>query len=163
MHENWKSTNILETLEKQAARRSLKDLTIACTLALTNEEFKEHCEKVLAMPGAKLLFGGEKLTDHKIPACYGCYKPTAIYVPLKNFEDPHKFEILTTELFGPFQIVTDYLDSEVDVVLEICERMHHHLTAAVVSNDPLFLDRILGSTVNGTTYCGLRGRTTGSP
>lgn len=41
--------------------------------------------------------------------------------------------------------------------------MSHHLTAAVVSNDPIFTEKILGSTVNGTTYHGLRARTTGAP
>jgi len=39
----------------------------------------------------------------------------------------------------------------------------HHLTAAVVSNDVLFNDRILGQTMNGTQYSGLRARTTGAP
>ncbi|KAM1186389.1 hypothetical protein ACFX2I_015476 [Malus domestica] len=41
--------------------------------------------------------------------------------------------------------------------------MHAHLTAAVVSNDPLFLQDVIGNTVNGTTYAGLRARTTGAP
>jgi 1-pyrroline-5-carboxylate dehydrogenase len=41
--------------------------------------------------------------------------------------------------------------------------MSHHLTAAVVSNDAIFVDNILGKTVNGTTYHGLRARTTGAP
>jgi hypothetical protein len=66
-------------------------------------------------------------------------------------------------LFGPFQIITTYNDSEIDLVLEALERMEHHLTAGVVSNDPIFLQKILGNTVNGTTYAGLRARTTGAP
>ena len=41
--------------------------------------------------------------------------------------------------------------------------MSHHLTAAVVSNDPRFQGRILKSTVNGTTYAGMKARTTGAP
>jgi 1-pyrroline-5-carboxylate dehydrogenase len=41
--------------------------------------------------------------------------------------------------------------------------MTHHLTAAVVSNDPVFTEKILGSTMNGTTYSGIRARTTGAP
>ena len=41
--------------------------------------------------------------------------------------------------------------------------MSHHLTAAVVSADILFQNRILAATVNGTTYCGMRARTTGAP
>lgn len=34
---------------------------------------------------------------------------------------------------------------------------------AVVSNDVRFQQHILGSTVNGTTYAGIRARTTGAP
>lgn len=41
--------------------------------------------------------------------------------------------------------------------------MKNNLTAGVVSNDPIFLDKVLGSTINGTTYAGLRARTTGAP
>ena len=33
----------------------------------------------------------------------------------------------------------------------------------MVSNDALSTDRILGKTVNGTTYHGMRARTTGAP
>jgi len=43
------------------------------------------------------------------------------------------------------------------------EEIPHHLTAACVSNDVLFTDKILANTVNGTTYHGMRGRTTGAP
>ena len=38
-----------------------------------------------------------------------------------------------------------------------------HLTAAVVSSDIEFQNKVLGATVNGTTYCGMRARTTGAP
>lgn len=41
--------------------------------------------------------------------------------------------------------------------------MSHHLTAAVVSNDPAFQHKILANSVNGTTYAGRRARTTGAP
>jgi 1-pyrroline-5-carboxylate dehydrogenase len=60
-------------------------------------------------------------------------------------------------------VVTDYRNGDVDTVTEILERMSHHLTAAVVSNDSVFTEKILGSTVNGTTYAGIRARTTGAP
>ena len=56
-----------------------------------------------------------------------------------------------------------YADSDLPDVLNILERMSHHLTAGVVSNDALFLKKVLGASVNGTTYCGRRGRTTGAP
>ena len=56
-----------------------------------------------------------------------------------------------------------YGDDDIDTVLGILERMSHHLTAAVVSADVLFQRRVLEATVNGTTYCGMRARTTGAP
>lgn len=84
-------------------------------------------------------------------------------MPLKHFRGNKKRKLLTTELFGPFQIVTEYGNNDEQKVLDILESCPHHLTAAVVSNDVLFTDRILGNSVNGTTYHGLRGRTTGAP
>jgi len=41
--------------------------------------------------------------------------------------------------------------------------MENHLTAAVVSNDSDFLSEVLGNTINGTQYAGIRARTTGAP
>jgi len=41
--------------------------------------------------------------------------------------------------------------------------MENHLTAGVVSNDIHFLNHVLGNTVNGVTYAGMRARTTGAP
>ena len=41
--------------------------------------------------------------------------------------------------------------------------MNQHLTAAIVSNDITFRNKILANTVNGTTYAGIRARTTGAP
>jgi 1-pyrroline-5-carboxylate dehydrogenase len=48
-------------------------------------------------------------------------------------------------------------------VIQILNNMKHNLTAGVVSNDPIFLDQVLGQTINGTTYAGIRARTTGAP
>lgn len=60
-------------------------------------------------------------------------------------------------------MIVDYKDNELDKVLALMERMDQHLTAAVVSNDVRFQSKVLGVTVNGTTYCGIRARTTGAP
>lgn len=49
------------------------------------------------------------------------------------------------------------------MVLGQLEKTNLHLTAGVVSNDPLFLNKVLAHTVNGTTYAGIRARTTGAP
>lgn len=35
--------------------------------------------------------------------------------------------------------MTEYTDSELPQVLEVLNRMENHLTAGVVSNDPLFM------------------------
>ena len=48
-------------------------------------------------------------------------------------------------------------------MLRMLERMDHHLTAGVVSNDLSFVNKVLGNTVNGTCYWGRRARTTGAP
>lgn len=118
---------------------------------------------MLELEGAELLFGGSPLRDHQIPSKYGAYEPTAIKVPIKHFRGKKKRDLLTTELFGPFQIVTEFANKDIEFLLEILEELPHHLTAACVSNDIHFTEQILGETVNGTTYHGLRARTTGAP
>ena len=90
-------------------------------------------------------------------------EPTAVFVPLDEMLKDEYFDVVTKEIFGPFQILTSYDDASLDKVLAALERMSHHLTAAVVSNDPRFQDRVLGATVNGTQYVGRRARTTGAP
>ncbi len=57
--------------------------------------------------------------------------------------------------------MTDYTD--IDSVLLALEKMNNHLTAAVVSNDQHFIQHVLANSVNGTTYAGIRARTTGAP
>jgi hypothetical protein len=100
--------------------------------------------------------------EHSIPACYGSWNPTAIKIPIKQLLLEQNFSLCTTEIFGGFQIIVDYNDDELPLVLEALERVDAHLTAAVVSNDVLFQNKVLAHTVNGTTYCGIRARTTGT-
>ena len=161
VHENW-ADKLLPKLGDLAARRSLDDLTVGPVLSWTNEQIKAHIDTVLAIEGTELLFGGKPLTDHTIPACFGAYEPTAIKIPIGAMQSGH-FDLLAKELFGPFQIVVTYGDDELDAVLALFEQMQNHLTAAVVSADILFQNKVLGATVNGTTYCGMRARTTGAP
>lgn len=101
--------------------------------------------------------------DHSIPKVYGAIEPTAVFVPLKELVKPENFELVTTEIFGPFQILTSYDDRHLHHVLDSLERMEAHLTAAVVSNDVHFQQKVLSQSVNGTTYSGIRARTTGAP
>jgi 1-pyrroline-5-carboxylate dehydrogenase len=121
-----------------------------------------HVEATSSITGARLLFGGKALTGHRIPKQYGAMQPTAVEVPVDSLLGEH-FELVTTELFGPFQLVVKYDDDNLDTVLKFLERMSQHLTAAVVSRDIGFQNRVLAATVNGTTYCGMRARTTGAP
>lgn len=163
MHENWEGTGLIDKMKANAAKRTLDDLTLGPVLTHTTQGIMDHINKLLKVPGAQLLFGGKELSNHNIPECYGAVEPTAIYVPLKEMLKDEYYDTCTTELFAPFQVVTKYAADEVDLVLEACERMSHHLTAAVVSNDAKFTNKVLANTVNGTTYAGIRARTTGAP
>ena len=161
VHDNW-TDGLLPKLQVLAARRSLQDLTIGPVLTWTNEQMQAHMDAILAVPGAELLFGGKPLEGHSIPSCYGAMEATAVRVPIAAVTGEH-FNLITTELFGPFQVIVSWDDSELPMVLDILERMSHHLTAAVVSKDVNFQNAVLGATVNGTTYTGIRARTTGAP
>jgi len=163
MHENWAKAGLEAELAKRASTRNLEDLTIGPVLSWTTEAMLDHAKKLLSIPGARVAFGGEALEGHTIPSDYGAIKPTAIFVPLKEILKPDNYELVTTEVFGPFQVFTEYGSAEVSHVLEVCDRMEQRLTAAVVSNDITFVNHILANTVNGTTYAGIRGRTTGAP
>jgi len=138
-------------------------LTVGPILTHTTENILAHVDRLLQIPGAHIICGGKKLDNHKIPDVYGAVDPTAVFVPLAEMLKTENFDACTTELFAPFQVVTEYNDSTLDNVLEACERMSHHLTAAVVSNDTEFQYKVLANTVNGTTYAGRRARTTGAP
>lgn len=54
-----------------------------------------------------MLFGGKPLSSEnakKIPAVYGAWEPTAVFVPLKEMlRSPENLALCTTEIFGPFQ------------------------------------------------------------
>ena len=59
--------------------------------------------------------------------------------------------------------MTEYGTNDFDQIVAVLEAIPANLTAAIVSNDPIFREKLLGLTVNGTTYSGLRARTTGGP
>ncbi len=160
-HENWTET-LLPKIAELAARRRLEDLSLGPVLTWNNDQIHDHISKIMAIPGAELLFGGKPLEGHSIPECYGAMEATAVRVPIDEAAGAH-FDLVTTELFGPFQVIISWTDKDLPKVLDILERMSHHLTAAVVSQDITFQNAVLGATVNGTTYCGIRARTTGAP
>ncbi|MBT8080099.1 MAG: aldehyde dehydrogenase family protein [Gammaproteobacteria bacterium] len=161
VHENW-TRGLIPAMRDLAARRCLDDLTLGPVLSWTDQRMRAHIDALLAIDGSELLFGGNHLSSHSIPACYGTLDATAIRVPLDALLGD-SFDLVTTELFGPFQVVVEYGDADIERVLAILERISHHLTAAIVSSDIAFQNRVLSATVNGTTYCGMRARTTGAP
>eukprot|EP00587_Corethron_hystrix_P016380 CAMPEP_0113313936 /NCGR_PEP_ID=MMETSP0010_2-20120614/10178_1 /TAXON_ID=216773 ORGANISM="Corethron hystrix, Strain 308" /NCGR_SAMPLE_ID=MMETSP0010_2 /ASSEMBLY_ACC=CAM_ASM_000155 /LENGTH=282 /DNA_ID=CAMNT_0000170083 /DNA_START=1117 /DNA_END=1965 /DNA_ORIENTATION=+ /assembly_acc=CAM_ASM_000155 len=164
MHSNWVKTGLLDKISALAAERNLKKLTVGPVLTQTTDSILGHVERLLKIPGSYTLFGGKELPNHSIPTIYGAVEPTAVFVPIEAMlSDDKIFQTCTSEIFGPFQIVTEYDDKSIDLVLNACERMDNHLTAALVSNDVAFQHKVLANTVNGTTYSGMRARTTGAP
>lgn len=165
MHSNWAQAGFVDRIGQLAAERTLEDLTISPTLSVTNESITSHIERLLKIPGAEVLFGGAPVTTaHSVPQQYGTFAPTAVFVPLEQMlASPENFEAATTEVFGPLQVVTEYRDDQLELVLSAIERMRHHLTGAIVSEDTHFVSTVLARSVNGTTYVGRRGRTTGAP
>lgn len=163
IHENWKDTGLLDKMKEKASKRKLDDFTVGPVLTHTTKGFLDHTQRLLQVPGSELLFGGKELANHNIPEKYGAVEPTAVFVPLEEMLKPENFDTVTTELFAPFQVVTYYNDDTLDQVLEALERISHHLTAAVVSDDTKFQTKVLANTVNGTQYVGRRARTTGAP
>jgi len=163
-HENWVEAGIVERLRERAAKRSLSDLTIGPVLTWDTERIIKHVNDCLAVPGASLAFGGKALDGHTIPSCYGAVEPTAVTIPLQAMlDDPNVFKLATTELFGPFQVITSFKEGELPLVLDLLNRMENHLTAGVVSNDQVFLQNVLGNTINGTIYAVIRAKTTAAP
>ena len=138
-------------------------MTIGPVLTWDNVRIKQHLDALLELEGAKVLFGGKPLMGHSIPARYGSWEPTAVYVPLKHFRGQKKLKLITTEVFGPFQVVTDYNMASFQTVIQAINSLEHHLTAGVVSNDAQFVREVVANTINGVTYTGRRARTTGAP
>jgi 1-pyrroline-5-carboxylate dehydrogenase len=163
MHKHWVDAGIEKKLAELAARRKLDDLTVGPVLTVTTKRMLDHIDALLKIPGARVAFGGKELKNHTIPNVYGAIEPTAVFVPLQEMLKPENFGLVTTEIFGPFQILTEYDDRHVKHVLDALEHMNAHLTAAVVSNDVHFQQKVLSHSVNGTTYTGIRARTTGAP
>jgi 1-pyrroline-5-carboxylate dehydrogenase len=153
VHENWLKTNFLDRIKGLAQNRSIEDKTVGPTLTVTNDQFKNHLDKFLQW--GQLLFGGKPIN---VNSSYGCYEPTAVLLPFEYFGIvPH------TELFAPFQVIVPYNDSTIDGVLMYVNSFNDRLTCAIVSNDLMFQQKFLGETNVGTTYVGMRGRTTGAP
>jgi len=162
-HPNWVKAGLFEKLEQMAKRRTLDDFTIGPVLSWNTEEIFAHVDALLKIPGAYVMFGRKELENHTIPKCYGAVHPTAVFVPFDQIHD--HFDLVTTELFGPFQVITEYPEGTAgeDAVIEMLERNPNHLTAGIVSQDHGFIEKFLANTFVGTTYAGMRARTTAAP
>lgn len=164
VHNNWVKAGIYDKVKSITSKRTYKDLTISPILTWSNKRIQDHVETVLKIPGSTLLWGGRPCQEkNSVPECYGLYEPTAIKVSLSSFLKREYYHILTQELFGPFQIVVEYDDNNLNEVISIIEGLESKLTCGVVSNNPEFLNYILSHSSNGTTYAGIRARTTGAP
>jgi len=165
MHEAWNTPEVdfVGKIKARASTRSLDDLTNCPILSWTTERMMAHIDALLKLPGASLAFGGKPLSGHSIPDVYGAIEPTAVRIPIEALADEEHFKVATTELFGPVQVLVDYKEGQLEDVLNTTNRMPNHLTAGVVSNDPRFINEVLGRSVTGTMYAGARARTTGAP
>ena len=161
MHQNWERTNLIERLKELANQRNIHDLSIGPTLTWDNTQIKSHINQILChVKNSKLVFGGDEIENHTIPVVYGSMKPTAVKLDILDINE-RNFKLISKELFGPFQLIITYDD--IEHVIHFINKLPHHLTAAVVSNNPHFYNNILSKTINGTTYYGLKARTTGAP
>jgi 1-pyrroline-5-carboxylate dehydrogenase len=106
VHDNWMRAGILDELAQRAAQRKLADLTVGPVLTHTTAGIIEHARRLASIPGARILFGAHELPQHTIPKQYGAVAPTAVFVPLAELLKPANYEHCTTEIFGPFQVVT---------------------------------------------------------
>jgi 1-pyrroline-5-carboxylate dehydrogenase len=131
MHKNWTDEGIVEKLAARAGARNVEDLSIGPVLTWSNEKIQGHIQRLLKIPGAYVAFGGEPLENHAIPAIYGSMEPTAVFVPIKEILNDEHWPEVTRELFGPFQVITEYTDEELPMVLEALERMDNHLTGKI--------------------------------
>lgn len=162
LHKNWSDAGFLEKFKERVSQRKFNNFTVVPVMTWSNKKIKSHVDQLLSLPGAKLVFGGKPVSEKNfVPEAYGLWEPTLISIPIQLYEK--HYELITTELFGPVTVVTEYEDSQLDTVLDIMERLDRYLTAGVVSNDPRFLNKVLGRTINGVTYAGIKARTTGAP
>jgi 1-pyrroline-5-carboxylate dehydrogenase len=155
IHESWDLEKFKNNLKILADEQIMGPV-----ITLNSYQIISHVNKLLEIEGSKLWFGKKRLENGNIPYNLGYIEPTAVFIPIDQINDSN-IDLVKTEIFGPVQVVTSY--NNIDDVLNLCEKIDDHLTAAIVSNDPKFTNHVIGNTVNGTTYVGENARTTGAP
>lgn len=163
-HSNWMLAGLVTRLGQLALQRGIDDLSAGPILTWSNPRIAHHLHKLLKIPGSCLCFGGKALEtkSYQIPKEYGYFQPTAVFIPLAQI--PQHFDLVTREVFAPVQIITTWQSKQdLELVIEILNNLENNLTAGVVDRDVTFVEHVLGRTINGTTYAGILGRTTGAP
>ena len=161
-HRKWLKKDLYLALIELEADRKLGDLTIGATVTWSNQRLYEHSQKVLKIERAKLLWGNASFVPPAGCEGYGYMMPTAIEVPLDKIRQ--YFDIVTTEVFAPFQLVIPWeTDEELEQIISFLNDLPRHLTAAVVDRDKSFCQKILSRTKPGVTYAGIKAPTTGTP
>jgi len=155
IHDSWDLNSFRYNLKELAYRETMGPI-----ITLNNETINDHVNKLLKINKSLLWFGNKIKKNNKIPEHLGYIEPTAVFIPLEEINDKN-IDLIFKEIFGPVQIISSY--SNIADVINICEKIEDNLTAAVVSNDPKFVNYVVGNTVNGTTYVGENARTTGAP
>lgn len=56
MHENWKSSGLLDKFGQRAQARNLKDLSVGPVITVTTSKMLEHTKKCLEIPGVLISF-----------------------------------------------------------------------------------------------------------
>lgn len=164
VHKNWAKAGFMDKLVARVSKRNIQDLTISPLISVTNEQAESRIAELLKIPGAKIITGGKRVQEkHSTPPNYGLFEPTIVSIPFEQISKKENGELVFKELFGPLLIVTEYTDSDLDKIIDITERIPFHLTASIVSNEPTFINHLAKNTVNGVTYVGIKGRTTGAP
>lgn len=81
----------------------------------------------------------------------GAILPTAVFVPLEQILRPENFGLVTTEVFGPVQVVTEWKEGQLPLVLQALERQAAPRNGSIVGrrhSDP-FLAVQVGQAPHG--------------
>lgn len=154
----------LTQLKKRVELRSFANQNIIPLLSVSNKQMKDKINQILStIPTAVLITGGQSVSEpNSVPSVYGLFQPTVLFVPWQSLKSVEAQHVVFEETFGPLLVCCSYSRDELHDVLKMLDKVEHHLSAGVVSRDPVFVNLILGQSVNGITYVG-KGRTTGAP
>ena len=144
---------LVDIITEKALKRNVADKSIVPLLSVSKQQFIERFIKLSQL--STLLFGRE------IDNSTCMWSPTCFSMSCYSFIE--NYDIVCQELFGPLQVIVQYDDDDIDNIIDTINKIDNKLTCAIVSDNIQFQHKFLENTVNGTTYVGLRARTTGAP